>query len=105
MTRRLFFIFLLLAPALFAQNEKWVEVHSPNFIVATDAGEKRGREVALHFEQMRAIFSQLLPTTQLKLGAPLQVIAFRERKGLNRVAPIWKGKPVELAGLYQGGQD
>jgi len=105
MIRGLCFVCLLLAPTLFAQNEKWVEVRSPNFVVATDAGEKRGREVALHFEQMRAVFSQLLAREQIKLNAPLQVIAFKDRKGLSRVSPMWKGKPVELAGLYQGGED
>src|SRR5947199_8189248 len=105
MIRGLFFIFLLLAPTLFAQNEKWVEVRSPNFVVATDAGEKRGREVALHFEQMRAVFSQLMAREQIKLNAPLQVLAFKDRKGLNRVSPIWKGNPVALAGFYKGGAD
>src|SRR5947199_753116 len=104
MIPRLCFSFLLLVPAVFAQNEKWIEVRSPNFVVATDSGEKRGRGVALHFEQMRAVFGQLLSKTRVKTDAPLQIIGFKDRKGLSRVAPIWKGKPVELAGLYQGGQ-
>lgn len=36
----------------FAGDPQWVEVRSPNFSVITDAGGKRGRDVALHFEQM-----------------------------------------------------
>ena len=47
-------------PALFAGEPQWVEVRSPNFSVVTDAGEKRGREVAMRFEQMRAVFGALM---------------------------------------------
>ncbi|MGB9083959.1 MAG: hypothetical protein WCC46_04995, partial [Terriglobales bacterium] len=43
-------------PALAKDEPKWVEVHSTHFTVLTDAGEKRGREVALRMEQMRAVF-------------------------------------------------
>jgi hypothetical protein len=46
--------------ACFAGDPQWVEVHSPHFSVITDTGEKRGREVALKFEQMRAVFGALL---------------------------------------------
>jgi hypothetical protein len=98
MIRRLCCVLLLLAPALFAQTEKWVEVRSPNFIVATNAGEGRGRQVALHFEQMRAVFAQLLAREQIKVNAPLQIIAFKDRKGLSRVAPFWGGTGGSLSG-------
>ena len=40
----------------FAGDAQWVEIRSPNFSVITDAGDKRGRDVALHFEQMRSVF-------------------------------------------------
>lgn len=47
------------APALAAEPQ-WLEIQSPHFSVDTDAGEKRGCEVAMRFEQMRAVFSALL---------------------------------------------
>ena len=37
-------------PLGFAGEPQWLEVRSPNFSVVTDAGEKRGREVAMRFE-------------------------------------------------------
>lgn len=45
--------FAALIPA--AEAPRWLEVRSPHFSLITDAGEKQGREVALRFEQMRAI--------------------------------------------------
>jgi Flp pilus assembly protein TadD len=103
MMRAVLLVLLISLPAWSADN--WVLIKSPNFTVRTDAGEKRGREIALHFEQMRKIFETLIARGKLKTNAPLDVIAFRNTKGLRAVSPLWKGKPVELAGFYQKGED
>src|SRR5882757_9935492 len=94
----------MVAPALAAEPQ-WIEIQSPHFSVATDAGEKRGREVAMRFEQMRAVFSALLVKANVNIPIPLQIVAFRNTKELRQVSPLWNGKPVELAGLFQGGED
>ncbi len=89
----------------FAGEPQWVEVRSPNFSVITDAGDKRGRDVALHFEQMRSVFGTLMIKAHVNLSVPLQIVAFRSSKEMRQVAPIFNGKPTELAGLFQGGED
>ena len=89
----------------FAGDPRWVEVRSPNFSVITDAGEKKARDVALHFEQMRSVFGTLLTRANVNLSVPLQIVAFRNTKEMRQVAPIFNGKPTELAGLFQGGED
>jgi tetratricopeptide (TPR) repeat protein len=96
--------FVLGPRASFAGDPQWIEVRSPNFSVITDAGEKRGRDVALHFEQMRSAFGALMKAN-VNLSVPLQIVAFRNTKEMRQVAPIWNGKPTELAGLFQGGTD
>jgi Flp pilus assembly protein TadD len=73
--------------------------------VVTDAGDKRGREVALRFEQMRHIFGSLVLREKMNTAVPLAIIAFKDHRGLQQVAPLWKGKPVELAGVYYQGDD
>ena len=45
-------------PSAYAGEPQWMEIRSPHFSVVTDAGEKRGREVAMRFEQMRAVFGR-----------------------------------------------
>ena len=89
----------------FAGDAQWIEVKSPHFSVVTDAGEKRGRETAMRFEQMRAVFGALLTKANVNIPVPLQIVAFRNSKELRQVAPLWNGKPVQLAGLFQGGED
>lgn len=89
----------------FAGPAEWVEVRSPHFSVVTDAGEKRGKEAALHFEQMRGAFGALMDTAKVSLPVPLQIVAFRNTKEMRDFVPLWHGKPVDLAGLFQGGDD
>ena len=93
------------APAVYAGESQWVEVRSPNFSVVTDAGEKRGREVAMRFEQMRAVFGALMTKANVNLPIPLQIVAFRNTKEMRQVAPLFNGKPTQVAGLFQGGND
>src|SRR5580658_7032696 len=78
------------APVVFAGEPQWVEVRSPNFSVVTDAGEKRGREAAMRFEQMRAVFGALMTKANVNLPVPLQIIAFRNNKEMRQFAPLFK---------------
>ena len=97
---------MLVAPNLaFAKTKdepKWIEVHTAHFSVITDAGEKRGREVALRMEQMRAIFGQLLLKDKLKMPVPITVIALKSDKQYGTVAPA---KQSMAAGFYVPGPD
>jgi len=88
-----------------AGEPQWVEVRSPNFSVITDAGERRGRDAALRFEQMRSAFGTLMTKATVSIPVPLQIVAFRNTKEMRQVAPIFRGKPTQLAGLFQGGND
>ncbi len=96
---------LLSAGSVVAGENQWVEVKSPHFSVVTDGGEKRGREVAVRFEQMRAVFGALLVQSNVNLPVPLQIVAFRNTKELRQFAPLWNGKPTEVAGLFLGNTD
>jgi tetratricopeptide (TPR) repeat protein len=92
-------------PLASASDAQWIEIQSPHFSVVTDAGEKRGRETAMRFEQMRSVFGTLLTKVNVNLPIPLQIVAFRNSKEFRQFAPLWHGKPVELAGLFQSGED
>jgi tetratricopeptide (TPR) repeat protein len=94
-----------LALQAFAGEAQWVEIHSPHFSVVTDAGDRRGRDAALRFEQMRAVFGSLMTKAKVNTAVPLQIVAFRNSKELRQFAPIWRGKPTEMAGLFVGGTD
>ena len=86
----------LASPSFSAEPEKspWLEIHSTHFTVITDAGEKRGKEVALRFEQMRTIFAILLMKDRLNQSQPLTILAFKNDKDYYQSAPL---KRIEAA--------
>jgi tetratricopeptide (TPR) repeat protein len=73
--------------ALAADEPKWNQIHTAHFNVLSDAGEKRGREVALRMEQMRTLFGQLLMRDKLKMPVPLTVVALKSDKYFGLIAP------------------
>lgn len=105
--RCLFWLLLagIALPALAADNASWIEIRSPNFSVVTDAGEQRGRDAALRFEQIRAAFGVLFQRMQVNLPVPLQIIAFRDAKEMRTVSPVWERKTLTVAGLFQPGAE
>src|SRR5215471_14100826 len=99
---RLGLLLLLLTGSSLA-DDKWTQVRSPNFTVMSDAGDKKTREVALRFEQMRIVFANLLQRAKVNIPVPVHIIAFKSHDEIKRYSKLFKGKPVELAGFFAGG--
>lgn len=98
-------VFLSFVVCSLYSAQPWVVVHSAHFAVLTNTNEKRGREVATRFEQMRAVFGSLFHRTKVNLPVPLQIVALNSQKEMKRFAPLWKGTPVEVTGFFQGADD
>src|SRR5579884_3298242 len=86
-------------------KEGWVEVHSAHFGVITDAGEKRGREVALRLEQMQAVFADLLKKNKLNYPTPVEVLALKSDKDYGRVSPVRNGIAIPDPGFFLADED
>ncbi|SPF31658.1 exported hypothetical protein [Candidatus Sulfotelmatobacter kueseliae] len=103
-------ILLCSASAPAAEPNPWLEIHSAHFTVITDAGEKKGREVALRFEQMRAVFANLLSKDRLNQPVPLTILAFRNDESYYQAAPLRRsqtgeGQPIDAPGFFLPGED
>jgi hypothetical protein len=96
-------LFSTSAPA--ADPSPWREIHSTHYTVITDAGEKKGIEVALRFEQMRAVFATLLLKDRLNEPVPLTILAFRNDKDYYQSAPLREGQPIDVPGFFLPGED
>ena len=104
---QLFGVFLILCCALAARaaEPQYLEVHSAHFTVITDAGEKKGREVAMRFEQMRSVFGQLLVRQKLHMPVPLTIFALKDDKRFYQMAPLHNGEPISAPGFFVPGED
>jgi hypothetical protein len=89
------------APA--AEPSPWLEIHSAHYTVITDAGERKGSEVALRFEQMRAVFATLLMKERLNEPVPLTILAFKSDKNYYQSAPLKQGQPIDVPGFFLPG--
>lgn len=102
------FLATLLTPHVqtaYAAEPQWIEVRSAHFDIVTDAGEKKGREVAMRFEQMRAVFGQLLVRQKLHMPVPLTIFALKDDKRFFQMAPLHDGQPISAPGFFVPGED
>lgn len=83
----------------------WLEIRSGHFTVVTDAGEKKGREIALRFEQMRSVFGILLGKQKLNQSVPLTILALKSDKSYYQLAPLRQGQPIDAPGFLIRGYD
>ena len=95
----------ILSSARETEPSPWLEIHSMHFTVITDAGEKRGKEVALRFEQMRSVFAILLMKDRLNEPLPLTILAFKNDKDYYQTAPLRQGQPISVPGFFVPGTD
>lgn len=91
-------------PATSAEPPPWIAISSTHFSLVTDAGEKKGREVAFRFEQMRAVFAQLLIKNRVNLSAPLEIYALKSAQEYQQIAPLSQG-PASKPAFFLPGDD
>jgi tetratricopeptide (TPR) repeat protein len=94
-----------LPSSLSAAEPKWLEIRSAHFAVITDAGDKKGREVALRFEQMRSVCGQLLLRKKLNMAVPLTIFALKDDKQFYQMAPLHNGQAISAPAFFVPGED
>ncbi len=89
------------------KNETWIEVRTPHFVVASNAGEKQARRVADQFEQIRAMFHTAFPKLRVDPGQRILILAVKNEKSLKALLPAyWEVKGhVHPVGVYVAGPE
>jgi len=100
-------IFLFFAAQIAAADEKdkWQEYRSAHFVVITDAGDKKGKEITLRFEQMRSVFGDLLSKSHISISQPLTIYALKSDKQYYQMAPVHNGEATSSPGFFVSGDD
>jgi tetratricopeptide (TPR) repeat protein len=86
-------------------DAKWTQVRSENFIFVGEVSEGTIRRIAQKLEQFREVMQRALPGSTAASPVPTVVVVFASDKSLQPVAPLFNGKPIEVAGYFQGGED
>ena len=69
-----------------ATHDPWLKITSANFELYTTAGERAGRDLIRHFEQVRSFFLQAFGS-RLSASRPARIIAFRTRRSISPTGP------------------
>ena len=101
----LWVVVMLCAESKAANQPAWQQINSTHFTVITDAGDKKGREIAFRFEQMRAVFATLLGKDRLTQSVPLTILALASDKAYYQAAPLRQGEPINVSGFFVRGDD
>lgn len=83
---RLISILLLLAITSLNAEEKWLRLRTPNFEIYTPQNEKKAREIALYFEQLREFFLNYWKV-ETAPGTPVRIVLFGNEKQYDPFRP------------------
>ena len=72
--------------------------------MVTDADDVKGHAVAARFEQMRAVFGQLLARSRINMSEPVDIIVLRNDDEYSKVVPNRQGQGI-AAGFFIPGED
>jgi tetratricopeptide (TPR) repeat protein len=93
---------LLAVPA--SAKDKWINLQTKNFNVVSNADEGQTRELALKLEQFRAVFAKIFKI-QKASAIPVTVVVFKNDSSYKPFKPLYNGKPANISGYFQRGQD
>src|SRR5262247_532170 len=82
-----------------AAKDKWINLHTRNFNIVSNADEGATRQLATNLEQFRYVFSQIL-NTRAVAPVPVTVIVFKSDGAFKPFKPLYNGKPANVAGYF-----
>ncbi|HKO35284.1 MAG TPA: tetratricopeptide repeat protein [Pyrinomonadaceae bacterium] len=92
-------LFVLIAPLTVQAKDNWLRVHTKNFTLVGNAGEKDLRQVATKLEQFRDVFTRLFGGARFTSPVPTTVLVFKSKSSYKPFAV------PNAAGYFQKGED
>jgi tetratricopeptide (TPR) repeat protein len=86
-------------------DQHWNLIGSAHFGVLTDAGLQKGHEIAARFEQMRAVFGELLMRKQVRMSEPIEIIAVASSSEYSRLISSASSRAVNSPAFFLPGGD
>jgi tetratricopeptide (TPR) repeat protein len=98
------FSVIALQPAPAYAKDKWINLTTRNFNIISNADEGATRKLALKLEQFHYVFSKLFNLPAVR-PLPTTVMVFKNDGSFKPYKPLYNGKPANLAGYFQQGED
>jgi FimV-like protein len=86
-------------------RDNWRSVRTNHLFVIGNADAEKLRQVAAWLEFFHSAFARLVSRNVLDASVPTTVIVFRDDASFTPFKPLYRGRPVDLAGFFQPGDD
>ena len=86
-------------------RESWRSVRTNHLFVIGNADADKLRQVATWLEFFHSAFARLVSRNVLDSSVPTTVIIFRDDASFRPFKPLYQGRPINLAGFFQPGED
>src|SRR6266404_2706139 len=97
-----FVVVLTAGPA--AAKDKWINQTTKNFNIISNADEGGTRKLGLKLEQFHFVFSKIF-NLPLERSIKTTVMVFKNESSFSPYKPLYNGRPANVAGYFQGGED
>src|SRR5688572_25181861 len=91
--------------ASFQTRDQWRSVRTNNLFVIGNADPEKLRQVAAWLEFFHSAFARLVSRNVLDASVPTTVILFRDEASFAPFKPLYQGRPANVAGFFQPGDD
>ena len=98
-------LFTIPQPSAAQTRDTWRSVRTNNLFVIGNADPEKLRQVAVWLEFFHSAFGRLLSRNVLDSSAPTTVVVFRDDASFIPFKPLYQGRPANLAGFFQPGDD
>jgi tetratricopeptide (TPR) repeat protein len=95
---------LFLAQPLFAAD-KWLSIHTKNFLLVGNASESDIRRVGRTLEEFRSAIAMVFPKMDQTSSTPTTILVFKNDESFKPYKPLYKGQPSNLIAFFQPGED
>lgn len=92
-------------PATTQTRDSWRSVRTNNLFVIGNADADKLRQVAVWLEFFHSAFGRLVSRNVIDASVPTTVIVFRDEAAFMPFKPLYQGRPANLAGFFQPGED
>jgi tetratricopeptide (TPR) repeat protein len=86
-------------------RDTWRSVRTNNLLVIGNADAEKLRQVAAWLEFFHSAFARLVSRNVLDASVPTTVILFRDEASFTPFKPLYQGRPANVAGFFQPGED
>ena len=86
-------------------RDNWRSVRTNHLFVIGNADAEKLRQVAAWLEFFHSAFARLVSRNVLDSSVPTTVIVFRDDASFTPFKPLYQGRPANLAGFFQPGDD